>query len=442
MKSLIVGCVLSVALLASVFAGPASAPADRPNILFILADDLGKEWLSCYGSEHKTPNIDRLASGGLRFENTWATPLCTPTRVLFMTGRYALRTGWTIHYDSPRWGNVWFDWNREVAFPRRLKAAGYVTAMAGKWQVNDLRAQPDALNRHGFDEYCAWPGFENGNPPAGERYFNPFVQENGKRGTRTGQFGPDVFRNFIIDFMGRHKDRPFLAYYAMVLTHTPFTKTPHNLDTTARGTALFPGMVDYCDYEVGCLVKALEDLKIRDRTLVIFTTDNGTVSGVKCRAHGRLVDGGKAGTSERGICVPFIASWPGRVPEGKVGYELVDFSDFYPTLLNLAGATPPAGVEIDGKSFANTLLGRPEPQPRREWIYSRLGPKQVLRDERFKLTKDGRLYDLQADPWEEHDLAGSENPDAARARNKLSSVFRSMPKGEELPFDRGLGKEK
>jgi len=430
-----------IALAVPALGGPASAPARRPNILFILADDLGKEWLSCYGSEHKTPNVDRLAAGGIRFENTWATPLCTPTRVLFLTGRYPFHTGWTIHYDSPRWGKVYFDWERETAFPRVLKEAGYATAMAGKWQINDLRAQSDALNRHGFDEYCAWVGFETGNPPSAERYFNPFVQENGVRDTRVGRFGPDVFRNYLIDFMKRHKDGPFLAYYAMVLTHTPFTKTPHNLDTTATGRDLFPGMVDYCDYEVGCLVQALEDLKIRDRTLVIFAADNGTVSGVKCRARGRLVNGGKLTMTERGICVPFVASWPGHVPAGKVGTELIDFSDFLPTLADLAGAQPPANVEIDGKSFLNTLLGRPEPQPRRDWIYCRLGPNRALRDERFKLHQDGRLYDLQADPWEEHDLAGSGNPDAQRSRDKLSNVFRSLPKGTSLPFDRGIATE-
>ncbi|HSW46257.1 MAG TPA: sulfatase-like hydrolase/transferase [Phycisphaerae bacterium] len=414
--------------------------SERPNILFILADDLGKEWLSCYGSEHRTPNMDRLAEGGLRFENVWATPLCTPTRVLMFTGRYPFHTGWTIHHDSPRWGGVFFDWNKEIAFSRQLKAAGYATAMAGKWQVDDLRRHPDCLRQHGFDEWCAWVGFEAGNPPSAERYFNPFIQDSsGRRGTQAGQFGPDVFRNFLIDFMARHKDGPFLAYYAMVLPHTPFTRTPHKLNTTARGIDLFPGMVDYCDYEIGCLVKALDDLKIRDRTLVIFTSDNGTVSGVECRARGRLVDGGKGGTTERGICVPFIANWPGRTPAGKVTNELVDFSDMFPTLVGLAGAESPENVAIDGKSFLHTLLGRKEPGPRREWIYSRLGPKQTLRDERFKWHQDGRLYDLQADPWEEHDMAGSGHPDARRAIKKLSGVFQSFPKGKDLPFSRPAG---
>jgi len=416
----------------------AGQPVDRPNILFILADDLGKEWLSCYGSEHRTPHLDQLAAGGLRFDNAWATPLCTPTRVLMLTGRYAFHTGWTVHHDSPRWGGVFFDWEREIAFPRLFKAAGYTTAMAGKWQVDDFRRHPDCLTRHGFDEWCAWVGFEAGTPPAGERYFNPFIQDRtGWRGPRVGQFGPDVFRNSLIDFMTRHKDGPFLAYYSMVLTHTPMTKTPHNLDTKARGIDLFPGMVDYCDYEVGCLIKALEDLKIRDRTIVIFTADNGTVSGVKCRMHNRLIDGGKGGLTERGICIPFIANWPGRVPVGKTTEEMVDFSDILPTLVELGGAKLPQGVEIDGKSFARTLLGQDEPRPRREWIYSRLGPGQTLRDKCFKLYQDGRLYDLQDDPWEENDLSGREKPEAAQAREKLTAVFRAFPPDVKLPFPRG-----
>ena len=207
----------------------------------------------------------------------------------------------------------------------------------------------------------------------------------------------------------------------------------------ATGMALFPGMVDYCDYEVGCLLKALDDLQIRDRTLVIFAADNGTVSGVKCPARGRLVDGGKGGMTERGICVPFIASWPGRVPVRKVSDELVDFSDMLPTLCEVVGAKPPVGVEIDGKSFVNTLLGKPEPRLRREWIYSRLGPKHALRDQRFKLMKDGHFYDLLADPWEEHDLTGSENPEVVHGRDKLTNVFHSFPEGNELPFPKGIG---
>ncbi len=411
-----------------------TSPAERPNFLFILVDDLGPEWLSCYGSEHKTPRIDRLAETGIRFQTVYATPLCTPTRHELLTGRYPFRTGWTVHHDTPRWGGQYFDWRREVTFARVLRDAGYATAIAGKWQINDLRTHPDALKEHGFDEHCVWPGFESDNPPAAERYFDPFVQTSGKRATLEGRFGPDVFNEFMIDFIRRNKERPFLAYYAMVLTHTPFTKTPHNKDTTAEKIALHPGMVNYVDYLTGRLVDTLDELKLRERTVILFTCDNGTVMGVKGRMNGRLVNGGKGTLTEAGIRVPLIVNWPGRTPAGRVSDELVDFTDFFPTLLEMAGVKPPEGVTLDGRSFAGLLTGRPDAHPPREWIYSQLGTNRVVRDKRYKLYSDGRLYDAEADPDERVDLAASEDPAAVAARRKLGSVLKSLPKDAKLPF--------
>ncbi len=407
--------------------------ADRPNILFILADDLGPEWLSCYGGEHRTPNLDRLAGDGIRFETVYATPLCTPTRHEMLTGRYPFRTGWTTHYDTPRWGGHYFDWNREVTFARVLRDAGYATAIAGKWQMNDFRTHPDALRRHGFDEHCVWPGAESDNPPAAERYFDPFIQTNGKRETRKGEFGPDLFTDFIIDFMTRHRDGPFLAYYPMVLTHTPFTHTPKNLTADLKGAALHPGMVDHVDDDVGRLLAALDRLGLRDKTIVFFTTDNGTVSGVRCRVNGRMVNGGKGTLRETGIRAPLIVNWPGHIQGEHTSKALVDFSDFFPTLLDVTGAALPPGVTIDGRSFAPLLRGDVAFRPR-EWIYSQLGAGRVVTDGRFKLYATGQLFDIPADPVEAHDLAGSESADAASARKKLEGVLKSFPPDAKLPF--------
>lgn len=419
---------------ASTASGAPAREGQRPNIVFILVDDLGPEWLSCYGSEHKTPNLDRLAETGIRFQTVYSTPLCTPTRHELLTGRYPFRTGWTVHHDTPRWGGQYFDWRREITFARLLRDAGYATAIAGKWQINDLRTHPDALQQHGFDEHCVWPGFEEGNPPAAERYFDPFVQTNGQRGTLKGKFGPDVFNEFLIDFIRRHKHRPFLAYHAMVLTHTPFTKTPHNKDTTAAGIALHPDMVNYVDHLVGRLVSVLDELQIRDRTLVIVTSDNGTVSGVRCRMNGRTVNGGKGKLIETGIRVPLIVNWPGKTPAGQVSDRLIDFTDFFPTLLDLAGVAPPDGVVLDGRSFAAVLQGRPDAQPAREWIFSQLGENRVIRDKRFKLYSDGRFYDVVADPEETTDLAGSDNPEVTAARKRLESKLDALPADAKLPF--------
>ena len=413
--------------------------AERPNVLFILADDLGPEWLSCYGSEgQKTPNIDRLAAGGVRFENAWATPLCTPTRHVMLTGRYPYRTGWTVHNDVPRWGDPCFDWNREYCQVRSLRDAGYATAIAGKWQINDLRRQPDALKQHGFDEHCVWPGFETGNPPSGERHFDPFIQTNGDRRTHTGAFGPDVFRAYLADFITRHKQGPFFAYYAMVLPHPPMTRTPHNRDTMETGTALHRGMVDYLDFEVGQFMELLAALGIDHNTVVIFATDNGS-PGLKMRMKGMEVTGGKSRLTETGIHVPLVVSGAGRFAPG-VRQDLVDFTDILPTVLALAGAKPPSGVTLDGRSFAPVLTGRTEGYTPRKWVFSQLGETRVIREARYKLWSTGKLYDLQADPLEQHDLSGQEDAQALAARQRLRTALDGLPTDKKLPFTHLGGK--
>lgn len=421
-------------LLAVAVSASAVVAADRPNILFILVDDMGQEWLSSYGGEHKTPNIDALATGGIRFENVYATPLCTTTRHELLTGRYPFRTGWTTHHDAPRSGGQYFDPKREVTFARMLRDAGYATAIAGKWQLNDLRAQPDALEQHGFEQHCVWPGAEARNPESHARYFDPFLQINGKRGIQKDKFGPDVCREFLIEFMRRHKSQPFLAYYPMLLTHPPMTKTPRNLDTGSKADDLYPGMVDYVDFEVGQLVKALDDLKIRDNTIVIFTTDNGSPP-LSVRMKGRSVAGGKGKLTEPGICVPFIVNGPGRILAGETTNELIDFSDILPTLAELTGTKLPKDVTLDGRSFAGALTGQPRPGPQRAWIFSQYGPARVIRDKRYKLYLDGRFYDLQMDPAERFDLAESTNAPVISSFQKLQKLLKAMAPDSKLPFE-------
>ena len=146
--------------------------ASKPNILFILVDDLGKEWVSAYGGENiETPNIDQLASGGMQFSNAYVMPQCTPTRLSFLTGQYPYRHGWVNHWDVPRWGGgCHYDWNRNPCISLVMKEAGYKSAIAGKWQINDFRVQPEAMLEIGFDDYCMWTGGEGNNPPSDERF--------------------------------------------------------------------------------------------------------------------------------------------------------------------------------------------------------------------------------------------------------------------------------
>src|SRR5262245_4302434 len=297
----------------------------RPNIVFIMADDMGREWVSCYGAAQRTPHIDRLAAQGVRFLNAWSSPICTPTRCQLLTGRYPFRTGWTDHHDVPRWGGKGLDPEREVTFARLLKQAGYATAIGGKWQINDLRKDPEILKKHGFDEHRVWVGFEAGNPPSAQRYWEPFLQTNGERKTHVGQFGPDLVNDFLIDFIKRHRDGPFLAYYPMMLPHPPYVPTPPRKNDPPKGQqALYGGMVTYIDHLVGRIVKAVDELGLADRTIILFTTDNGSpVAGGQI--DGQAYPAGKGRIADCGMHEPFVVRAPGLSKGGRVTDDLVDF---------------------------------------------------------------------------------------------------------------------
>ncbi len=434
----------------------ASAPvwAAAPNIVLIMVDDLGPEWISSYGGEGiETPNIDKLAEGGMVFHNAYSMPQCTPTRVTLLTGQYPFRHGWTNHWDVPRWGaGCHFDPEHNVSFARLLREAGYATAIAGKWQINDFRVQPRILDRHGFDEWSMWTGGEGGNPPSDERYWDPYVytsQEASK--TYAGRFGPDIYNEFLIDFVRRNSDRPMLLYYPMALTHGPLVTTPHEPFAESR-LEKHKAMVRYTDYLVGRLMKAIDDAGVRNNTIVVFTTDNGTSRGIQGRLNGRRIVGGKGQLTENGPRQPFIVNGPGLVPAGVETDELTDFSDLLPTFCELAGAKLPEGVELDGKSIAPLLLGRTTTGPR-EWIAAMgFGPARldergvrgvrdyaprVIRDKRYKIhVHDGEvrnLYDLERDPDERENLLASELPEHVAALAKLQQISEAMPAKDARP---------
>ena len=217
--SLLVG-VLKVSSLALFLAGTAGA-ADSPNVVLIMADDFGYECVGCNGgTSYKTPNLDRLAADGVRFENCHVQPLCTPTRVQLMTGIYNVRN--YVHFGllDPK----------QTTFGNLLQGAGYATAVAGKWQLGHSFDLP---GHFGFDEHCLWQLTRR--PP---RYANPGLEINGKEvDYKTGQYGPDLVNDYAVDFIVRHKDKPFFLYYPMMLTHSPYQPTPDSpdWDPTAMG---------------------------------------------------------------------------------------------------------------------------------------------------------------------------------------------------------------
>lgn len=398
----------------------ADAPVPpRPNIIFILSDDYGIGGVGCYGADgFQTPHLDALAATGLRFEHCFSAPLCGPSRALCMTGRYPFRTGVVDNSTGdkahPR---------TEVPIARVLKGAGYATAVAGKWrQLSHFSTVEDA-KAWGFDEFLIW-----GVGTRGERYWDPDYNHNGKPlAAAKGKYGPDLLHEFVVDFAQRHKAEPFFVYYPTPLIHGPILRTP---DTVAGKGTLLADNVAYLDKLVGRLVADLDRLGLREKTLIVFTGDNGSVRGGTI--GGKPIDGGKGSMREGGSRVPLIANWKGVAPAGQVTKDLVDFSDFFPTFAELAGAKLPEGVTIDGRSFAPQLRGQAGTP--REWVYIQLGSRYYVRSARWKLNQAGELFDMRDAPFREIPVpADGADPEAAAARKALRAALDALRPGAEPP---------
>ena len=393
----------------------AAAPRRKANVVLIMADDHGDECLGCNGgTSYRTPHLDRLAAAGTRFTHAYCTPLCSPTRVEIMTGRYGFRNykGWGV-LDP-----------KERTFGHVLRKAGYATCVSGKWQLCEFHKPENADHPHraGFDEHCVWTWHYQGKKPS--RYWDPWIWQDGRlRDDLKGQYGPDVHRDFLVDFITRHKDRPFFAYYPMNLVHGPFVRTPDSQGKARKKGGYYADMVAYLDQCVGAVVAALDRLGLRERTLVLFTGDNGTPKGIHSKMGDLTVPGGKGQMTDAGCHVPFIARWPGTTPAGRACDDLIDFSDVLPTLAELAGAPLPEGVTLDGRSFAPQLRG--EPGTPRAWVYIQLNKQRAARDKRWKLHGDGKLFDTAADPFEKTPLQPGD-PDADAARPRLQAVLDSL----------------
>lgn len=414
-----------------------AARDSKPNIILIMADDMGYECLDSYGgASYSTPNLDRLAEKGVRFEHCYSTPLCTPSRVQMMTGKYNFRNYTAFGYLDPK----------EKTFGNLLKEAGYSTCIAGKWQLNGISGgkKPgwnDTTRPHhfGFDEYCLWQ--VHNTRAEGERYASPLIIQNGRHlPAGKDQYGPEIFSRFILDFIDRKKEHPFFIYYPMVLVHDPFVPTPDSKgwdDPSMRyqkDTCYFKDMVAYADKIVGNILRKLESSGLEENTLVIFTGDNGTNRGIVSKMKdGRLISGGKGTLTDGGTRVPLIAYWKGKSVEGDVNSDLVDFSDFFPTLAEAADVSLPAGQKLDGQSFLPQILGKPVKS--REYIYMYYKPAWgnfkngvFARDQKYKLYGDGRFYHVEKDVMEKNPLELTAlQGDALTARKKLQEVLVRMP---------------
>ena len=366
---------------------------DRPNIILIMADDMGYEALSSNGSEScKSPNLDKLAAKGVRFTNCFSNPICTPSRVKLMTGQYNVR-------NYVKFG--WLD-REQTTFAHQLKAAGYATAIAGKWQ---LGRDKDSPQHFGFEQSCLWQHTRSGRSKDGgktidRRFVNPQLEFNGvEKDFTNGEYAPQICTDFICDFIDENKKKPFLVYYPMILTHCPFDPTPDSTDwdpkrlgsTTYKGDRNDPqrhfrDMVAYADKAVGQIVAQLEKSGVRDNTLIIFTGDNGTDTPIVTPWNGTKVVGGKGTMSDTGTRVPLIASWPAGIQKpGRVVDDLVEFTDVFPTLCEVTGAKLPKNHPGDGASIVPVLRNQADAR-RKDWIYIWYRKQVMVRNKQYSFV--------------------------------------------------------
>lgn len=418
--------VLLLSPLTALNAADAPRPAARPNVIFILADDLGIGNVGCYGSDrYKTPHIDELAAQGTRFTHCYTAALCGPSRALIMSGRYAFRNGAT---NQDACSNL--D-PKEIVLPRLFKAAGYATACVGKW--GQLPGDP---RDHGFDDWMRFNGsgvYRNEPDAKPERY-----SINGEdKMLADGEYMPDICQKRVLRFVKKHRERPFFVYYSMSHVHGELLPTP---DSAANSTDLMADNIAYMDKLVGRLIGELESLQLRENTLIIFMGDNGTGKGQSDRATigGKVLSGMKGTMLECGGLVPMIASWRGRTPAGRVCDDLIDSTDFVTTFAELAGAKLPSGPVFDGHSLRPLLLGRPS-KPR-VWIFNQLARMWYVREAQWKLNERNELFDMSRAPFAET-LVTSETEASQAARQRLQAVLAELnPSGGILDQGDGSGR--
>ena len=406
----------------------AIAAQGKPNIVLIMADDVGCEPIGAYGGERwKTPHIDALAKGGMKFDYCFSMPVCHPTRVCLLTGKYPFRlnSGWGSFPKAEEKNTV----------AQVLKKAGYATAVAGKWQLSLMKNDLQQPARMGFDEWSVFGWHE------GARFHEPFIYENGRLRTDTkGKYGPDLYVDFLGEFMAKSAKagKPFFAYYPMALAHDVTDDIPVQVPYMPGKDRWmdYGEMIESMDAMVGKLAAKVDQLGLRKKTIILFTGDNGTAKRSKLRhikgrkyeyetvysiRNGKRIPGGKGTLLDIGTNVPLIANWPSYIKAGSSD-ALVDFSDWLPTLAEL-GATK-VSHKIDGISFAPQLFGLPRNSRKsRSFAFSeRKGGKAWVRTKQYKLYSDGKFFDVKNDAMEKKPLKDSAGR-AAEVRRNLEKAF-------------------
>jgi len=426
-------------------AGPALAPLARaaqrpPNLVIIFCDDLGYGDLGCYGSRIRTPNLDRMAAEGMRFmHHLSANPVCSPSRASLLTGRYPTRVGVPrVLFPKDATGLP----KDELTLAEMLKPLGYKTMCIGKWHLGHL---PEFLpTSRGFDEYFGIP-YSNDMKPTPLLHNTETVEEPARQDTLTQRYTEHALR-----FLRQAKDSPFFLYFAHTFPHIPLYASPRFRGRSPLG--LYGDVIEEIDWSVGEVLGALKQLGIEDRTLVLFSSDNGPwYQGSPGRLRGR-----KGGVWEGGVRVPFLARWPGRIPKGRISNALTSMMDIVPTFLKLAGAPPPP-KPMDGIDIWPILSGQREELERELLLYFDNIHLQCARWGRWKLhlaryntfaynpaPPGGRhnlpvdppeLYDLINDPDESYDVA-PENPKIVKEmQSRIERLMAGFPEAIRKDYE-------
>tara|TARA_B100000902_G_scaffold396201_1_gene456602 strand:- start:91 stop:1377 length:1287 start_codon:yes stop_codon:yes gene_type:complete len=425
----------------------------KPNIILILSDDLGYETLGCYGgTSYKTPILDSLANTGAMFNNAHVQPLCTPTRVQLMSGKYNFRNYIGFGLMDPN----------EKTFGHIYSENGYKTCIAGKWQLysyNPPDEKPEDRNKGqkiedaGFDEYCVWHAHQT--EDKGSRYKDPIVYQNGRYLNDTkNKYGDDIFADYINDFIEKNQDEQFFVYFPMTLTHDPKEPTPDSeeykffeppsnktlggrtfdeLENWDDDPKFYKDMVEYHDKVIGKIVSKLDQLNLREDTIIIYAGDNGTTRGIVSMMGDKKIIGGKGLTSDTGTHVPLICNWKGNIQSKTIINDLIDASDFLPTMLDISNIKNPD--LMDGRSFLPQILG--EKGNPRDWIYFYFDPNsprldrpvmEFVREKKWKLYSDNRMFDVLNDPNETNEVSIDQNNETEQAYNKLKVVLENIKK--------------
>ncbi len=450
----------SLLMLATTDLAAGASPA-RPNVLLVITDDQGYGDLGFHGNPRvRTPNLDRLARQSTRLGSFYVSPVCSPTRSSLMTGRYNYRTGVVDTYL----GRSLMDPD-EVTLAEMLAAAGYRTGIFGKWHLGD-NAPLRAIDQ-GFQEALVIKGggiSQASDPPGGSSYFDPVLQHNGQEGKYPG-YCSDVYTTAAIDFLTAADDRPFFAYLAFNCPHSPYQAPPAELayyrslnlgakDFPQVGYPIAPGrmisaenlarvyaMITNIDTNVGRVLSTLQAKGLERNTIVIFLTDNGPPD-LRFNAGLR---GLKGTVYEGGIHVPCFIRWPGQLAADRVIDRIAAHIDLAPTILGACGVAPPAGMQLDGKSLMPLLRGGPDqPWPDRtlffQWHRSdRPEPDRAFaaRSQKYKLLRPEpansggtapplELYDIEHDPYEQHDLAADQAAIVQRLHAEYLAWFQDV----------------